>query len=197
MPASDGNVTAKQLGYLLNGLTPRRVQQLASDGIIKKEARGRYNLVESVRSYLQYKDDVYAGKEGEPTTDYGDARTQKMRADADKAIMETAQLAGNLIPSDVVAYHWNYMLGAFRSKLLNLPKKTAPLVQHESTLRKCNSALQTAVHECLAELSKFKPPDKHFRNLEQFLAGPAAGPNNKRMGRPRKTTKLRKQRRAG
>jgi len=197
MAGPERNVTAKQLAYLLNGITERRVQQLASEGIVKKEARGRYNLVESVRGYCAFMQDVASGVQGETETAYGDARTQKMRADADKAIMEAAVLAGNLIPADIVAYSWNHMSGAFRAKLLNLPKKTAPLVQHESSFRKCQSALQTAIHECLAELSDYRPPDKHFGNLEQFIDGTASGLEDQRVGRKKAKTVKRKQRRAG
>ncbi len=193
---AERNVTAKQLAYLLNGITERWVQQLATDGIIKKEARGRYNLVESVRGYCAYMQDVNKGAESDRETDYGDARTQKMRADADKSIMEAAQLAGNLIPADIVSYSWNHMTGAFRAKLLNLPKKAAPLVQHESSFRKCQTALQEAIHECLAELSNYEPADKHFGNLADFLTGTTAELVDQPVGGTKKKTVKRKQRRA-
>ncbi len=112
-----------------------------------------------------------------------------MRADADKSIMEAAVLAGSLIPVDIVSYSWNHMIGAFRAKIMNLPKKTAPLVQHETSFRKCQSALQSAVHECLAELSEYKPPGKHFGNLEQFITGATARLDDKPVGRAKKKAK--------
>ena len=194
---AERNVTAKQLAYLLNGVTERWVQQLAADGIVKKEARGRYNLVESVRGYCAYMQDINKGADSDRETDYGDARTQKMRADADKSIMEAAQLAGNLIPADIVSYSWNHMTGAFRAKLLNLPKKAAPLVQHENSFRKCQTALQQAIHECLAELSDYQPPDKHFGNLADFLTGSTPNLVDQPVGRTKKKTVKRKQRRTG
>ncbi len=194
---TDRNVTAKQLGYLLNGLTERRVQQLAAEGIIKKEARGRYNLVESVRGYVAYLQDTNSGMEGMAESAYGDARTQKMRADADRAIMEAAQLAGSLVPTDAVQYQWNHMIGAVRQKLLNLPKKTAPIVQHENTFAKCRSALTTAVHECLAELSDYRPPAAHGRGLLAVVDGTTSGAGRQPVGRAKKKTVKRKQRGAG
>lgn len=195
MKKTDRNVSARQLAYMFR-VSERWVQQLAADGVIKKEARGRYNLIASVRGYVEYLQSIASGVEGEIITDYGDARTQKMRADADKAIMEAAQLAGELIPQDIVAYSWNHMIGAFRAKLLNLPKKTAPIVQHESSFRKCQAALQSAIHECLAELSEYRAPAKHFGNLEQFLAGSTTKLVDKPVGRKASKTKQRKQRRA-
>ncbi len=196
MATPSRHVTARRLAYLFR-ISERRIQQLAVDGIIKKEARGRYNLAASVRGYVQFLQDIKSGVQGQKESDYGYARTQKMRADADKSIMEAAQLAGNLIPADIVSYSWNHMVGAFRAKLLNLPKKAAPLVQHENGFRKCQSALQSAVHECLAELSEYRPPDKHFGNLEQFLTGATSKLDDKPVGRKKKKTVKRKQRRAG
>ncbi len=196
MAGADRNIGAKQLAYLFN-VTERRIQQLAAEGIIKKEARGRYNLTESIRGYVTFLQEVAAGTQGEKESDYGDARTHKMRADADKSIMEAAVLAGSLIPVDIVAYSWNHMTGAFRAKLLNLPKKTAPIVQHESSFRKCQSALQSAVHECLGELSEYEPPPKHFGNLEQYISGTTTRLDDKPVGRGKKKTVQRKQRGAG
>lgn len=194
---ADRNIGAKQLGYLLNGLSERRVQQLAAEGIVKREARGRYNLVDSVRGYCAYQQALNAGTEGEIETEYGDARTQKMRADADKAIMEAAQLAGSLIPWEIAAYSWNHMIGVFRAKLLNLPKKLAPVVQHESSFNKCKKSITDALHDCLGELSNYEPPSKHFTNLEQFIAGATTRLDDKSMGRKNKKTEQRKQRRTG
>jgi len=194
---SDHTVSAGELGYFLNGLTPRRVQQLAADGVVFKSGRGRYNLSESVRGYCAYMQRLNSAAQGEPDTFYGDAKNQKMRADADKAIMEAAQLAGNLVPAEIVAFQWSHMVGAFRAKLLNLPKKAAPLVQHETTFRKCNAALSEAIRECLGELSQYEAPDKHYGDLEQFLIGSAPKVDRKRVGRKKKKVIKRGKRRAG
>ncbi len=196
MAGPDRNVAAKQLAFIFK-VSERRIQQLASEGVIEKVARGRYKFIESVMGYIEYQQAIIAGKHGETHTDYGDARSQKMRADADKSIMEAAQLAGHLIPSDIVAYNWNHMIGAFRAKLLNLPKKLAPVVQHESSFRKCQSACQSSVHECLAELSTYEPPAKHFSNLEQFISGSTTSLVDQPVGRTKKKTVKRKQRRTG
>ena len=196
MPTADRNCTGRKLASLFN-VTERRVQQLAVEGIVKKEARGKYHQDDSVRGYIRFLQAVNAGTQGEIETVYGDARTQKMRADADRSIMETAQLAGQLIPKEIVAYSWNHMIGAIRAKLLNLPKKTAAAVQHETGFRKCNKILTDAVHACLAELSAYQPPAEHFGNLDNFLDGTSARLVDKPVGRRKKKAVKRKQRRAG
>ena len=182
---TDRNVSAKELAHLFNGLTERRIQQLAAEGIVVREGRGRYNLVESTRRYIATLQDANMGLGG-AGEDYSNARNQKMRADADRSIMEAAQLAGSLVPTDLVRHHWEHMIGAVRAKLLNLPKKTAPLVQHEQTFAKCRAVLNAAIHECLAELSDYEPPDTHARSFSSLLSRTSARSKDKPVGR-RKT----------
>lgn len=196
MAGGDRNVGAKQLAYLF-GVSERRIQQLANEGVVVKEARGRYNLIESVRGYVQYLQAVAQGTQGEKETDYGDARTQKMLADSHTAIMIAAKMAGDLVPVELVQFQWNHMVGAFRAKLLNLPKKAAPMVQNETTFVKCNAALQEAVHECLAELSEFRPDKRAAGQLESLASGSTTEPERRRVGGTNKKTVKRKQRRAG
>ena len=47
----------------LFNLTERRVQQLASDGVIPKADRGKYDLVACVRGYIGFLQDRAFGKE--------------------------------------------------------------------------------------------------------------------------------------
>ncbi len=48
------NITSvKEMGHILN-ITPRRVRQLCSRGIIFKESRNRYFLKESIAGFIEY-----------------------------------------------------------------------------------------------------------------------------------------------
>ncbi|MGB6078064.1 MAG: hypothetical protein WBF99_01245 [Xanthobacteraceae bacterium] len=51
-----GTVTAAKLGALLM-ITPRRVQQLAAAGVIRRIARDAYPLVPSIQAYLRWLND--------------------------------------------------------------------------------------------------------------------------------------------
>lgn len=51
-----GTITGQQLAALLM-LTPRRVQQLAAQGVIPRAGRDAYQLVGAVRGYLRWLDD--------------------------------------------------------------------------------------------------------------------------------------------
>ena len=43
------------------GISPRRIQQLANDGVIPKSIKGQYNLIVCIQRYISYlKDQVIA-----------------------------------------------------------------------------------------------------------------------------------------
>ena len=42
----------------LFGITTRRIRQLENEGVIKKVARGKYNLQENIKSYITFKEIV-------------------------------------------------------------------------------------------------------------------------------------------
>ena len=80
------NVGAKQLAYLFR-ITEKRVQQLAKQRVIKKEARGRYNLAESVQSYIRFLQDIASEVPGENKTDSGLEPVNRLTKDLRKAAM--------------------------------------------------------------------------------------------------------------
>ena len=59
--AEKATVPAETLAKLLN-LTEVRIQQLAKDGIIVKETRGRYDLWGSIKGYVKYLQDRAIGR---------------------------------------------------------------------------------------------------------------------------------------
>jgi phage terminase Nu1 subunit (DNA packaging protein) len=136
-------------------LTPRRVNQLAAEGVIPKADRGRYELVPVVRAYVRYlrekavKGDVHGD-------DYSTHRVRLIKARADVLEMEKAQMENSLIPADDVKNAWNEVLSACRAKLLSLPTKTAPEVFAASDLNDVKAILKETVNEALAELANAK-----------------------------------------
>ena len=68
----------------LFGISERRVQQLAQDGIIPKPEKNQYELVGSVRSYINYLQQRAFGK-GVGTQDTFVERARLLKAQADMA----------------------------------------------------------------------------------------------------------------
>lgn len=133
-------------------LTPRRVQQLASEGHIPKAERGRYELVPSVKGYIRYlKDrainaDVQGGEEG-------DHKRRLMKARADIAEMEAERISGNQIEVDAVERTWVAAASRFRQKMLSIAYKAAPIVAVETDIDTIHDKLESMIHEGLGELA--------------------------------------------
>lgn len=72
----------------LLGLTERRLQQLAKDGIIQKSGRGRYPLAGSVRGYINYLQSQIDG--GKDFIDYRIEKARRERASAEKTEFDLA-----------------------------------------------------------------------------------------------------------
>lgn len=136
-------------------LTPRRVNQLAAEGVIPKADRGRYELVPVVRAYVRYLREK-AVKGDTHGDDYSTHRTRLIKARADVMEMERAQMEASLIPAHDVQDAWTEVMAACRAKLLSIPTKTAPEAFAAKDLNDIKAILKDSIHEALAELSNVK-----------------------------------------
>jgi phage terminase Nu1 subunit (DNA packaging protein) len=156
--ADSPTVEVGTLSKLFN-LTAVRVQQLASDGVIVKHARGRYDLWASIRNYIKFlqerKVNQWSGAEGEPDG-YTQHRARLTKAKADKAEVEAALVKGTAHDAQAVAAVWEDMIGNARAKLLALPTKLAAQLEG-MTIAERQEAIQAAVAQALTELSEYSP----------------------------------------
>jgi phage terminase Nu1 subunit (DNA packaging protein) len=136
-------------------LTPQRVNQLVKEGIVPRAERGRYELVPVVRAYVKYLRD--RAVKGDVHGDgYSVQRTRLIKARADLAEMEKAQMENSLIPAEDVKEAWVEVLSACRAKLLSLPTKVAPEVFAAKELNDVKGILKETVNEALLELANVK-----------------------------------------
>lgn len=133
-------------------LTERRVQQLAREGVIPRAERGRYDLVGAVRGYVRYlRDQLLRNETG--VADYGIERARLIKARADLAEMEAAQIRGELIPAPEVGAAWIDIVARLRARLIVLPDKVAPVVHETETIGAARDVIRRAVNEALEELA--------------------------------------------
>lgn len=133
-------------------ITERRIQQLASEGILAKEDRGKYPLIPNVQAYIKFWQDRAVGSDA-GQTDLHTERTRLTKAQADKTELEADVLKGDLIPADEVFERWETMVAGFRAKMLSIPTKTSHLLINVSVFDEVESILKTHVYEALKELS--------------------------------------------
>jgi phage terminase Nu1 subunit (DNA packaging protein) len=157
-PADSPSVEVGTLAKLFN-LTAVRVQQLVSDGVVIRVARGKYDLWQSIRNYIKYlqerKVNQWTGTEGEPDG-YTQHRARLTKAKADKAEVEAALIKGTAHEAQAVSAVWSDMVANARAKLLALPTKLAAQLEG-MTIAERQSAIHTVVLQALTELSEYSP----------------------------------------
>lgn len=119
-------------------------------------------------------------------SDYDQARTRKMNADAEIAEMELAQLRLKLCNTEDVVKAWADVLNACRAKMLSLPTKIAPIVATEDDAGVIKQVIEDQIYEALNELSNYNP-EIHPTQMAALIEddAPETEPEKKR-GRPKK-----------
>ena len=143
--------SAEVLAKLLD-ITERRVRQLSAEGVIPKVARGRYEMIGSVRGYIRYLRDLNIQGDVGPA-DYGTQRARLVKARADLAEMEASQIRGDLLFAPDVTAAWTEIVALMRARLLVLPDKIAPVVHETTSINQAKDVIKKAVYEVLTEIA--------------------------------------------
>lgn len=161
MSAPNAGVDVAQVASILN-LTPRRIQQLAKDGVLPKPERGRYNLVGCVRGYiafLQKAVDTAKAKSAQPViVDLQRERARKTAAEAELAELDVAKARGEWVAVSEFRRALQNVLEKEMARLRSLPIQLSWLgVDVER-------AIDEEVERIVAEMSTFDedvitPPD--------------------------------------
>jgi Phage DNA packaging protein, Nu1 subunit of terminase len=138
----------------LFNLTPRRVQQLAKDGVIPKAARGEYALAPAVRGYISFLQDRLENPGSESKISLNAERARKTKAEADIAEMEAAKRKGELIAADEVAEAWQIIMAEVRANLLhNVPVRIAALAKAENDETKIKAMVKAEIADALRAMA--------------------------------------------
>jgi len=136
-------------------VTPRRVQQLAKEGIIPRpKNRGEYAVGPCVQGYTKYLHDLLKGETGNLLTE----KTRHTRALAEKTEMEVALLKTELVSVADVEKKWAEVLGAFRSQALAFSARVAVMLAGLSAA-KTEERLNELMHELLTDLANWNRDD--------------------------------------
>ena len=165
----------------LFGLTDRRIRQLADEKIIVRVKRGRYDLSSSVRNYivhLKTNNDLKEDKT-EKEIDYDKEHALLERAKREKAELELAAMRGTMHFSEDVERVMNDMLANFRSKVLSIPTRVAPILVARDDVGDIQELLHKEMLEVLQELSNYDPEkfynEKYIEIEEDEVAGDTNG----------------------
>jgi hypothetical protein len=141
----------------------------------------------------------YVAKLGAAGGEFDDQRQRLAAAQAEKVEHENAVRRGELADMRDVERFWTDCIANARAKALALPSKLSPRLVNIGDASLISAAIRAECHAFLAELVDYSPPAGGPAGLDVPRVEDvesAAEPDGKRVGRPRKKTQQRKQRRA-
>lgn len=146
-------VITSELAALV-GKSPQWIRELTRDGVLKQVSRGKYNLGDSLKDYI---DHLTGNKESDTGPRLVEHKTEHMRIRAEIAALELEEKRNNLHTTADVQHAWGELLVAFRERLLGLPPKIATTLVHMSDAKEIRLLIEERFSEALVELSKYDP----------------------------------------
>ena len=153
------------------GVDPRRVQQLAKEGIITATKDGhanRYDLLPTIQKYIRYLSDKANGREPSKKDSEIEARRLEAEADlkrskADMAALQLKELEGTMHRSEDVEAVMTDLVYNIRSMLIALPGRLAVDVVAAQTAAEI---IRAEVYKILEELAAYKyDPEEYARRV--------------------------------
>lgn len=162
-------VSAAVLGNIF-GVTDRRIRQMAEEGIIVRAAKGRYNLVDSLKNYiLSLKLAVDSNDSDNPDGELNFEEEKALHERVKRHIseMKLQTMKGELHKADDVRHVMTDMLSSFKTRMMNIPAKVAPVLEDRDA-GYIKERLTSEVTEALNELKDYNPVD--FYN-DEYVEG--------------------------
>ena len=148
------------------GLTARRVQQLAQDGIFTARERGKYLLADAVQGYVDFRtrEKMCADIEREKL----EAETLIKKAKAVTAELEAKELQGKMHRAEDVAAVTEDLVYEIRGMLLALPGRLAVDVAAAESAAGASEIIRREVHLAMEELSRYRyDPRKYEERVRE------------------------------
>lgn len=171
---SKKNLQGSDIIAKLFGVTERRVQQLAKDGVIPVAQKRPYkfDLLPTVQAYIKHLSEKANGKE-QKSTDTVQAEADKLRAEADLkqskakiADMQLKELEGKMHRSEDVEAMTNDLVYTVRSMIMALPGRLAMDVVQVTTANEASALIRSECYNILNELAGYKyDPEAYQRRV--------------------------------
>lgn len=165
------NLQSTEIMAKLFELDPRRVQQLAKEGILPAASQRPYkfDLLPTVKAYIRYLRDRANGKEAK-TADAVKAEADKLRAEADLkqskakiAELQLKELEGKMHRSEDVEALTNDLVYTARSMIMALPGRLAMDVVQAGSANEASALIRTECYKILDELAGYQYDPEAYR----------------------------------
>ena len=135
----------------LFGVQDRRIQGLATDGIIPKPDRGVYELYGAVKGYIAFLKERSVAESG--GGDLNSEKTRLTKAQADIAEIEAAKASGEVAPVAQIEKAWANFCAETRVKARNIPDRVVSLIVGCTDEREIKAVLLREIDQVLIEMA--------------------------------------------
>ena len=165
------NLQSTEIMAKLFELDPRRVQQLAKEGVLPAASQRPYkfDLLPTVKAYIRYLRDRANGKEAK-TADTVKAEADKLRAEADLkqskakiAELQLKELEGKMHRSEDVEAMTNDLVYTARSMIMALPGRLAMDVVQAGSANEASALIRAECYKILDELAGYQYDPEAYR----------------------------------
>lgn len=172
--ATKQNLVDSKIIAQLFGVTTRRVQQLAQEGIISATKQGnanKYDLLPTIQRYIKHLSEKANGKEAAKKDTETEGRRLEAEADlkrskADMAALQLKELEGKMHRSEDVEAVMTDLVYTIRSMLMALPGRLAVDVVSAKTAAEASEVIRAEVYKVLEELAGYKyDPEEYARRV--------------------------------
>lgn len=176
MPTEYGPVPTKFIAECF-GVSDRRVQQLAGEGVIPYTKKGRvmrFDVREAVRAYVEYLKELEAEGDGaSESVDMAKARAERdlKQYKAREAELQVAELERTMHRADDVEAVITDLVAATRSMLVALPGRVAKDAAEASGAAAVAQVVRDAVDGVLAELVNYRYDPEAFAAMVRDRRG--------------------------
>jgi phage terminase Nu1 subunit (DNA packaging protein) len=136
------------------GITERAVTKLVDRKILHREARGCFDLADSVQAYIAHREAVVAAQHGMGA--YGKARAELTLERARLMRLNREELEGRLVPVTEVITAGTAVATTIKTRVLGVAAKIAPQLINLRTPAQAQAIVYEANWEALDELSKIE-----------------------------------------
>ena len=143
-------VSDAELAKLL-GVSARRIRQLAEQGVLEREERGKYALGPSIRAVIENA----AGSGSELQRE----RIRKLRADANLAELELAREKGLVAPIQQMERVWNNVMATIRAQMMGVPGRVIVRIIGEKSELAIKAALADEIRLALTAAAEADLPE--------------------------------------
>lgn len=134
------------------GLTERRINQLAADGVITKQESGKFDLRKISEEYYLFK---HGNSDGEL-----DLETEKAKHEALKCKLTEIKLVhteNRMHAAEDIERVLTNMLVTFRTRILGIPSAVSPKLIKQNNIGVISNLLTKELKSALTELSEYNP----------------------------------------